>query len=277
VNSPAYAIFILSYNHPELTQKTVQSVLDLNFPPEQIYLLHNGSEKKFINLLKQTFLSIQHLILEQNKGYSGGANAGLNEVFKKFEWAFFLTNDTELLTLPKAIDPAVDLLAPTIFKRKTEQLDSILGALNVKNGRLKHIKCKEDVALVKPHEKIYAPGTAFGVSKKCFEFLNGFDETFHTYWEDVDFGIRATANHFNIQSSSEFQLRHKIGKTCHKDRYYTLYLFQRNRRRLMKKHGFGGFIFKTIYYKDMLKLLYRIVFQEKPRMALTFWWKALYE
>ncbi len=270
-----FAYLILSYNHPDLTDRTVQSVLRLNIDPQRIFLVHNGSEKKHVEWLIKKNPSIQHVLMEKNLGFSGGINFGCQEVFKNHDWLFFLTNDTELIKSAEVFPAGFDVLTPKILKRNTEQIDSLIGVINTQSSALRHVRdLKESIAL-EPHEKYYVPGSAFGLSKKCFNQLQGFDETFHTYWEDVDFGLRAGKLGFEIKHSNEFELKHKVGKTCHKDRFYTLYLFQRNRRKLMCKHHYLNLIFILNYSKDMLRYFFRIFKQENKLQSLNYWWKAL--
>ncbi len=270
-----YGLVILSFNHPELTEKCVRSVLELGFPVTQIFLVHNGSEKKWVQQLKLHFGEAQHVILPFNKGYSGGANAGFLQAFSLYDEVFMLTNDTEMLSLPEKFPKDIDLIAPVILKRQTETIDSLMGYFDSKTGDLRHIRDSRELHI--QSLGFYVPGTAFGLRKSCFNKLNGFDESFHTYWEDVDFSLRAQDENFKLGHSNLFQLRHKIGKTCHKDRFYTLYLFQRNRRKLMKKRGLASPTFYFHYFLTMLRLLKNILIKPNRRAPLLLWWKAIYE
>lgn len=277
MNSYRYGLVVLSYNHPELTAKTISSVLALGYPEQQIVLVHNGSDSKHILALKNQFVKLEHLVLEKNHGYSGGANRGLEKAFETFEKVLFLTNDIEVTRLPEVIQHNYDICTPLIWKRNSNKVDSIMGALDKRTGKLRHFKSLADYHKRFDHEWIYPPGTAFTLNKKCFEKLAGFDETFHTYWEDVDLGLRAQKQGFSIGHHDDIQLRHKIGKTCHQDRFYTLYLFQRNRKRLMKKHRLLSLRFYLSYTKDMLQLFWRICVKPNPQTPLRLWWKALYD
>jgi GT2 family glycosyltransferase len=62
------------------------------------------------------------------------------------------------------------------------------------------------------------------------------DTTFHTYWEDVDFSMRAHRNDISIFRNPEAELLHGIGKTCHKKPYYSLFLYQRNRLKFFERY-----------------------------------------
>ena len=271
-----YAIALLSYDHPDLTAKAVASVLSLNFSKEKLFLIHNGSELSHVNRLKTQFPDIRHLQTFENKGYSAGANFGFKEIFNIEENIFFLTNDTEVLELPKFFPQDLDLFSIPILKRNTQQLDSIQGVVNLRTGRLQHLRSFD--SNLKPYMKTYVPGSAFGLTKKAFEILDGFDESFHTYWEDVDLSLRAALQPtLRMGFSESFKVRHKIGKTCHKSRFYTLYLFQRNRRRVLACFGTFPVLFYFNYGFDMGRLFFKILFKSDRKKQLQFWWKALYD
>lgn len=275
----SYGIVILSYNHPELTGHTIDSVLKIGIATSaNIYLVHNGSEPKHTNQLKKKYPQLTHFILPVNKGYSGGANFGLREALKKENEILFLTNDTEVLQLPLTFPPELDFFSITIFKRNTEKLDSVIGTVDLKTGQLRHLRSLEELTFNQPHIKTYIPGSAFGIKKQAFIELGGFDESLHTYWEDVELSLRAhfTTN-LRLGSSDLFKVKHKIGKTCHKHRFYTLYLFQRNRKRILKKFGHSKIIFFWRYSKDMTSLLFKILFSKDPYAHFQLWWKAIYD
>lgn len=258
----SFAISILSYNHPDLTEKCVRSVLSRGYVGE-IYLIHNGSLLKNETHLKNLFPQILHFSVPQNRGYSAGANFVLSTVFQKYETCLFLTNDTELIQLPKIIPH--EFSSVQSYKRQTEKIDSIGGLIDIKHGRLVHRKNETDQYNIKDYIP-YVPGTAFWMTKKIYESIGPIDETYHTYWEDVDFSYRAGLKKIPLSHSTDTIIRHKIGKTCHKDDFYTYYLFQRNRKRFMKKHNLTNFKFWILFYFDLLKNM-------KSRYSIT--WKII--
>lgn len=227
-------ICILSYNHPEVTAKSVRSVLARGIT--QPILIHNGSHSKCISQLKLEFPNIQHEIIEENIGYSGGANRALDLAFLKFEWALFLSNDCELIQMPALpLTPAI--VAPVIYKRKIGIIDSIGGGFKPSKGRIVHFRSLEDFRSAKQNGWIpYLPGSSFLLHREIFKKIGGMDTSLGTYWDDVDWSVRAQKSNFQIQSDSNFQVLHRIGKTCHKNSLYSLYYFQRNRKRISWKY-----------------------------------------
>ncbi len=246
-------IVILSYNHPELTARTVVSARKLVLD-SQILLVHNGSLPQHQKHLQATFPEIEHLVLDKNRHFSGGANQGLAKAFARetrtamhtasdgrnislvapsSDWVLFLTNDCQLLHF-ECPNTAPALIAPLIFARKPGRVDSLGGRFHIQKAHLAHCKSKEEFESVR-HP--YVPGTAFWIHRDVFEKTQGFDESLQTYWEDVDLSRRVQALGLPLLTDEKTQVLHAIGKTCHKDTLYTTYLYQRNRKRISLRYS----------------------------------------
>src|SRR5690606_2360973 len=78
------------------------------------------------------------------------------------------------------------------------------------------------------YKYFYIPGTTFLAHQSAFEKVGGFDESLHTYWEDVDLSVRANRAGIHLGVAPQWEFLHKVGKTCHKDPFYTRHLFHRN-------------------------------------------------
>lgn len=224
-------VVVLSYNHPDLTERTVESVRKL-LAESEIILVHNGSRPEHQIRLFERFPRISHLVLEQNRGFPGGANAGLQKAFATDEWALFLTNDCLLKTfeVPKC-GPA--LIAPLIWGRKEGRVDSLGAQFRINSAHLSH--CKSEIEFERASQK-YVPGTAFWMHREVFEKTGGFDEKLEMFWEDVDLSLRAEELGFPLLVDASTKILHAIGKTTHKNPHYTTYLFQRNRKKISLKY-----------------------------------------
>lgn len=262
------AILILSYNHPELTAKTVRSALAFSLP---IILIHHGSEVKNRDFLQKEFQIIDHFVLVENKGWAFGMNEGLRYAFLKYDWLFVLTNDTEVLTLGDfPMSPA--LVAPLIYFRKMTRVDSLGGIFTPHLGKLRHVRRQEELALLKKGQFFYVPGTAFLIHKDVFFALHGFDESLHTYWEDVDFSCRAQKMGISLLVDQNFSLTHKVGKTCHSNSFYTTYLYNRNRKRISLKYSvkLKKIIILSVLLKDLLKNLFKFLIKKDRKRTKLY-------
>jgi GT2 family glycosyltransferase len=261
----SFAIAVLSYNHPELTSRCLNSILALGrVQPEQIFLAHNGSLPQHRDRLITAFPKIHHLILEQNKGFSGGANSLLQQAFTVSSWVFFITNDCELISLGVVPDRE-GIYAPQIFLRKTDRMDSVGGAIHLESLSLSH--CKSETEFLGSSIK-YIPGSAFWISKSVFDRLRGFDEGFGTYWEDVDLSYRAMHMDISLGLDPSTKIRHGSSKTTGKHKDYTLFFFQKNRLRFFSKHRLWTFRRRLYYTWDLTRLCLRLIRQKRSSDAL---------
>jgi GT2 family glycosyltransferase len=242
---------ILSYNHPQFTERCVRSTLPFTTNPAQVTLIHNGSSTETVEKLKSQFPSVLHHISPENKGYSGGVNQGLKIGFAKNDWVCFLTNDCELKSLPLGLAINAELksesglelfLAPHIYFKNSGKTDSTGGFFWPSQGKLAHSKSIQEFDSFKITKQSlkYLPGSAFIINRKVFEKTGVFDERLGTFWEDVDFSARAQLNGFKLTVASDFKVTHAGGKTTRKNSLYTTYFFQRNRLIVSRRYCSGA-------------------------------------
>lgn len=229
-----FCIGVLSFNHPEITARTLQSCLSVT-PNTPITILHNGSEKRWIQKLQEQFPQIEHLIVPSNRGFTGGINTLLEHLFAKFEWCLFLTNDLQLVTLD--CPQVAALVAPLIHRRKMGLIDSIGGHFVPQTGALIHCRSRRDFDRTPPGTHQYIPGTAFWIHREVFKEVGLFDTSLGTYWEDVDYSQRVALKDLPLLICEKTQLVHSVGKTCHKHKFYTSYLFVRNKYYVSLKYN----------------------------------------
>jgi GT2 family glycosyltransferase len=249
--------------------------------------VHNGSQAKFVEGHRAAWPEAEHLVLEKNLGFTGGTNAGLKAALQKSDWVLFLTNDCQLtqISFPHS-DETPALKAPQIFARKADRIDSLGGVFSPVTGKLAHLKNPRDLEglqnrKTKNEQLPYIPGTAFWIHREVFEATGDFDERLGTYWEDVDFSLRAWQLGFPLKVDTETKIIHGIGKTCHKDPFYTTYLFQRNRRLISKKYAQAYQLSTPLHARLHLQLMmdYSRLFtrsmQKRDWKRLSLLWKSL--
>jgi GT2 family glycosyltransferase len=272
--SNSIACVVLSYNKPEITKRCLASCLNF-FAEASIFLIHNGTLQKHESSLRHEFTNINHLKIPQNLGYSGGAQFGIQSIFVEhnFQMCFFITNDCELLSFPQ-LNPetmAMTFFAGGCLLRKDLAVECTFGAVNLANGRLRHLKILQET--IRPEEK-YIPGHFFLIARETWFKLGGFDTTLHTYWEDVDLSLRAIAQQISLTHLPDLRVQHSGGKTTRGNPFYSLFLFQRNRKRITKRHTDNQFLFLIYFYFDLLKLVLKHL-RRKQIENLKLFWKIL--
>ena len=257
INNPSFTIGILSFNHPELTQRTIESCLKI-VNQEQVIICHNGSENRWVERLQSQYPRLKHLIIKENFGFTSGANQLLTFAFKEFEWCLFLTNDVQLLNFKCPENKA--FIAPLIYRRKLNQIDSVGGHFYPNEGKLEHCRSSQAFLQLPKDALPYIPGTAFWLHRIVFNKVGLFNIKLNTYWEDVDYSQRVIELGFNLETTDKTQILHSVGKTCHKKKFYTNYLFLRNKYYVSLKYTKNyprEVIFKILYWyqwaRDLLK------------------------
>ena len=235
-------IALLSFNKPGLTTRCLESIIEVGYRIEDVYLIDNGSEPGVLQEHLKRFPGLKSFRTEKNLGFAGGFNLGLKAIFDlEHGSALFLTNDTEITN--GAVEHCVDcarqtgagIVAPCItYRNHADKIDSIGGTFDRKQGALRHYQDPSLPLLL--DESDYVPGTALWITADAFRKLGGTDESYHMYWEDVDLSFRAHEAGILQARCYEARIRHGVGQTCHKKPIYTLYYFQRNRIRFCRSY-----------------------------------------
>ena len=195
------SIVIINYKQKNYTVDCIKSIYEtIRSVPFEIIVVNNSPEDDF-SPLENHFDNLT-VIKNQNKGYSQANNLGAKN--SKFEHLLFLNADTLFVT-----DPFADLfrlmekrnygaVGLKLFnKDNTFQLS--FGVHNDFQGKSEN-KARENYFRNKNFEKTleienkyseispvdWVTGAAMFIRKKTFNEVNGFDERFFLYYEDVE-------------------------------------------------------------------------------------------
>jgi GT2 family glycosyltransferase len=90
------AIIILNWNGYKMTVDCLKSLFKITYSEYKIFLVDNGSSDGSIAKLKDQFPNVDYLELDNNYGFTGGNNRGIEYARKKYspEYILLLNNDT---------------------------------------------------------------------------------------------------------------------------------------------------------------------------------------
>jgi len=203
------SIIILSFNTKDLIEKCLQSIAlhykkALGSGEIEILVVDNASQDGSVALLESLATKNKYLtIIEngQNLGFARGANRGAKHAQGRN--LFFLNSDT--------VVKDAGLLKMVDFLEKHEDIAVLGGALKNQDGSRqpsvgKFYHLQETVAMLlgaerygllrqspnKVTETDWVSGASFMIKKDVFLKLNGFDENFFMYMEDMEFCLRVT-------------------------------------------------------------------------------------
>jgi len=275
-------IIVLNWNGKDLTLKCLKSLEKITYSHAKILLVDNGSTDDTAAAVKLEFPQVEILQLEKNLGYAGGNNAGFEFVKNKInsKYIIFLNNDTIVdpgfaePLLQEFSDPLVGQTVPKIFYADQPDLIWFGGSIiNMWTGSIKHAgireKDREKFMTVKTVD--YATGCCICMRTSDFDNMQGFDQSFPMYGEDVDLSLRLKEQGKKILFVPESYIWHKVSASLGGAfSLKKLWRRQKGNWKLMWKHAslvqmFIQSVFLPLKIVEILKLWFSGIFNKKMR------------
>ena len=242
------AIAILNWNGETLLKRFLKDVID-NSPEATIYLIDNASTDNSVNFVKNKYSTVRIILLENNYGYSGGYNKGVNCIEEDI--ICLLNND--VLVKPGWLPPILDhfesnpktvIAQPHILSLSEPNKFEYAGAAGGLIDRLGYTYCRgrlfnkleEDHGQYDMDKKIFwASGACFFIRKDIYKSLGGLDEDFFLHMEEIDLCWRAFNQNLNVFSLYKSKVYH-LGAGTLKPSPRKVYLNFRNSLYLLLKN-----------------------------------------
>ncbi len=214
-------ILILNWNGKHLLKPCLDSVSAIDYPNYSVMVIDNGSTDNSVKMVKEKFSEVELLELENNNGFAGGYNRCFTRLKDEYSgFILLLNNDTE-------VDPDIlnsfiqakekygdnNLFGGKIFYQDTPNLIWYAGGnVNLKRAKISHrgIRQNDSAEFSKPLQTDYITGCCLFTSMEVINQLNGFDEWFNMYGEDVDLCLRAKKEGINCYYWPDAKLYHHV-------------------------------------------------------------------
>lgn len=275
------SIITVTYNSSKNIEGLIKSILNSTLPVFEFIVIENGSNDKIkteeICKKYNKNLNIKYY-LSKNVGFGKSCNAG----FKKSSGniVLFLNPDTELLS------DSLDTLVRHSIKNnfdisggRSETFDgsrhyTVVRKPNINIGLFEFSNLGKFFKTQKGHNDFYylndnkiidatedvkvdAVGGAYLlIKRRSFEKLNGFDENFFMYLEDVDLCVRANMLNMNVIYCPHSIIRH-VGGASSDNKYKIRHQawFDSRRYYYMKHFGLlANLIFQPLYLTEEILL-----------------------
>lgn len=206
-------IIIPNYNGKKLLENQREFFQKLSTLFETI-IVDNGSIDKSTNYIKSNLINVNLIQLKSNKGFTGACNAGALRA--KNEWLLFLNNDCTIYSedIKKLLSyiEVNKLIATQPIVRNHEEIENIGYVVDLKKAKAKTVTNYE---LEITNDKIWEKGYFYGLSATCllirkdiFKKVGMFDESFHSYLEDVDLFLRLADKGYSFSPCMEVEAMH---------------------------------------------------------------------
>lgn len=246
---PLVFIIIVNWNAETVTAECLQSLRKLRYPNYRIILVDNGSQDHSGQKLVSRFCEVELIQLDQNQGFTGGNNAGIQTAINHgADYILLLNNDTvvapdllnQLINVAES-DPKIAIANPKVlFADAPDRIWYAAGTFSLWFGRASyHYREKDTQPPDKPQMITFATGCAMLLRVKSLNKTGLFDERFFAYAEDVDLTVRMIKAGYRAMYVPTARVWHKDGYTVKQQQgfAYKVYLSTRNILLLMAKHA----------------------------------------
>lgn len=252
---PSVSIIIVNYNSSEYLVKCLDSIARLEktyFVLDKIVVVDNSSDQRNQYMLEER-KEIYLIKNNKNEGFAKACNQGADET--KSDYILFLNPDTILFedTLDRSVE---------CYEKQKNKGIGVLGVqiLNEHNEITKtcsrfpknfyfFAKCMGINRIVQSWNQFMLEwdhkeskkvdeviGAYFFVSRDIFQLLNGFDERFFVYYEEVDFCYRLMQKGYYSYYYADAAIVHLVGGASKNVKSLRLFYELRSRILYMQKH-----------------------------------------
>jgi len=183
-----------NWNRCDLLGRVLRCLGQQTHPLLEIVVVDNGSDDDSVNVAKQ--LGARVVQMGFNAGFSRAVNRGIQE--SRGEWVAIVNNDVELQ--PDWLERLMESVSRSgawfatgkIYQAGSGRvLDGAFDAVARSGCAWRCGQGRADDPVWSEETSIwFAPFTAAVFRRELFEQLGGLDESFESYLEDVDFGLR---------------------------------------------------------------------------------------
>ena len=219
--TPSIKVLILNWNGQDLLTSCLDSVMAIDYPNFSIMVIDNGSSDGSLDIITRNYPDVEILSLDKNYGFSGGYNRCFTQLKDDpSEFIMLLNNDTIidsdiLNSFTRAKEQFGDnqIYGGKIYYQDNhEKIWYAGGNVKLKYANIYHRGIrKQDSKEYSSHmETDYVTGCCLFTSMEVINKLNGFDEEFNMYGEDVDLCLRAKNLDINCYYWPDAKLWHHV-------------------------------------------------------------------
>ena len=241
INNPLVYVVILNWNNAADTIECLASLQASIYQPSVPFVVDNGSTDGSVGKIRAAFPEIHLIELESNIGYAEGNNVGIQFALDSgADYVMVLNNDTlvETTMLGELVgfaetNESIGMIGPKMFCYQPEDTLFATGSLiywsrgeTINRGMFTPASKVEDCQ--KPEQVDFIAGCGVLVTRKLLEKVGFLDPIYYLNYEDVDWGVRAQEQDFEVWYTPKAVLWHKVSSTLGQASPTNTYYMTRN-------------------------------------------------
>ena len=246
MTTPLVIFVVLNFNRREDTLQCISSLAQNTYKNQKIILLDNSSTDGSVKAVEARFPEVQIIRLQQNLGYAGNNNVGIDEAMRQgAEWIFVLNEDTvlapdcvaQLVSVGEG-DPTIGIVGPMVYHHDEPEIIQSAGGKMDKYFRAEHLGQNQvdRGQYPQPHLVEWISGCGIMVRRAVIDQIGTIDARFFYYAEEFEWCIRASEVGWKIVHIPQAKLWHKGVQRNYHPKPSLMYYFTRNRLLLLSKH-----------------------------------------
>ena len=259
---PDISIITINYNGLEETCQLIESLQQ--YPQDCSYefiVVDNGSIQNEALLLQKKYPEVHVIRSEQNVGFSGGNNLGIQTA--KGKGIFLLNNDTlvtanDLKYLYERLysSPVIGAVSPKIkfaFPPQHIQFAGFtpLSKYTLRNRTIGYNETDEGQFDI-PQETSYLQGAAMMIKREVIEQVGKMPEIYFLYYEEMDWCTQMSRQGYQLWYDPRCTIYHKESRSTGKDSPLKTYYLTRNRLLYAWRNRQGRTRYISILYQLLM-------------------------
>lgn len=211
------AIVILNWNGWDYTQSCVKSLLKAGYSENDLIIVDNASTDGSISNIKKQFPKAHLILNQENEGFTGGNNRGMQYALKMgYAFVLLLNNDTQVLSgfLEQLIEEMktsekLAAIQPLIYYLGAKE--KIWNAGGKYHAWLGYSQTSYQIESDHPYLTEWISGCAILVRSTILEKIGLLDDNYFAYFEDVDWSLRMRNQGFKLKVHPKSIIYHEAG------------------------------------------------------------------
>jgi GT2 family glycosyltransferase len=224
IPNPHVAVVVVARDRVDDTLASLQSVVQSKWNRLTVILVDNSSSECLSDIVQPAIPSVDVVRLEENRGYAGGNNVGIERALALgADFVFLLNNDATIAdgTIAACIQTAQGLpdagaVCPVIYFADPPNMiwyaGAIFDASRAHSGRM--LAYREFDGPDETIETGRATGAAVLIPRASLETVGYFDDDLFFLYEDVDWSLRARGAGYKIYVEPAAKAWHRVSATA---------------------------------------------------------------